>query len=78
MLETKKNPNLSSFDREFFASQEPRALTKGSVVGQHRKNKVNYNASGIENGVKQHKKHFNAHKKEKLRRKTSHFDQASY
>ena len=77
-----KKPQLTNFDKEFFTNAKPRALTKGGIVGYHRQNhsiqpgtEVNTNEPGIS---KPWKKHFNRNKKEKLRRITSHFDNAEY
>jgi hypothetical protein len=78
---------MSKFDKEFFANLQPKALTKGGIVGYHKKHQnvlrgSEVGALNIANGEmvqgKPWKKHFNANKKEKLRRKTSHFDQQDY
>lgn len=83
-----KKPQLSNFDQQFFVSAEPRALTKGGIVGYHRnsRNKAVERGTDLNNLIqsvqqpegKPWKKHFNINKKEKLRRKTSHFDQNAY
>jgi hypothetical protein len=84
MLE--KKPELTNFDKEFFDNLQPKALTKGGIVGYHKKNKLIQRGAEVvgpggiilgQNG-KPSKKHFNNNKKEKLRRKTSHFDRAEY
>ena len=66
-------------------SAEPRALTKGGVVGYHRnsRNKVIERGTDLNDLMsksesKPWKKHNNKNKREKLRRKTSHFDQNAY
>jgi hypothetical protein len=69
----------------------PKALTKGGIVGYHRKNQAvergadigGSGAPGADPELAQvmgkpWKKHFNANKREKLRRKTSHFDAYDY
>lgn len=72
---------MSNFDQDFFANSQPRALTKGGIVGYHKKKQIvergadlNHLASQNQN-EKPWKKHNNKNKREKLRRKTSHFDQ---
>ena len=72
----------------------PKALSKGGIVGYHRKNQAVERGADISGQIQYFnapmtaaemaktksasKKHFNAHKREKLRRKTSHFDRAEY
>jgi large subunit GTPase 1 len=79
--EKEKKPSVSQFDKEFFLSMQPKALTKGGIVGYHRNKQQavprGADIGGVNGGMvsgKASKKHFNAHKREKLRRKTSHFD----
>ena len=84
---------LTNFDKEFFASSEPKALTKGGIVGYHRQmhsvqrgaDIVTSDGASVSSiggsaaaGGKPWKKHFNRNKREKLRRQTSHFDRAEY
>ena len=74
---------MTNFDKEFFTNMQPRALTKGGIVGYHKqKHSVQRGAEvNLPNEAelaKPWKKHFNKNKKEKLRRKTSHFDNADY
>lgn len=80
---SEKKPSLTNFDKDFFDNLQPKALTKGGIVGYHRRQKaiqrgaeVNTagNQSNQQNG-KPWKKHFNSNKKEKLRRLTKHFDE---
>lgn len=76
-------PKLSNFDQDFFVASEPRALTKGGIVSYFRQNQVVPRGTDVNDlmhlpGDKPWKKHNNKNKREKLRRKTSHFDQAVY
>jgi len=72
---------LSAFDQNFFRNLEPRAMTKGGIVGYGR-NKVNQVASAAGSmsastdslSGKPWKKHFNSKNKGKLRRFTAHLD----
>lgn len=87
-----KKAQLTNFDKDFFANLEPKALLKGGIVGYHRRQKaiqrgaeVSWAAGGQAGAQpvpaptdKPWKKHFNSHKKGKLRCKTTHFDQANY
>lgn len=72
---------MSAFDRNFFHSLEPRAMTKGGIKGLNR-NKANQAASAPGSmfastdslSGKPWKKHHNSNKKGKLRRITAHLD----
>lgn len=70
----KEKSQLTSFDKDFFQNLEPRALTKGGIVGYHRQKALS-KISESNQGDKPWKKHNNIKKKEKLRRLTKHFDQ---
>lgn len=69
-----KKSQLTNFDKDFFQNLEPRALTKGGIVGYHRQ-KALAKIDQSNQGEKAWKKHNNFKKKEKLRRLTKHFDQ---
>ncbi|CAF0762594.1 unnamed protein product [Brachionus calyciflorus] len=77
-----KKAELTHFDKEFFANLQPKALTKSSIVGYHRRKALQRAADSNSNGTqlseKPWKKHNNVNKKEKLRRLTKHFDQNDY
>ncbi len=74
---------MSNFDQDFFTNSQPRALTKGGIVGYHRHNQAVERGTDLNDLInkqegKPWKKHNNKNKREKLRRKTSHFDQVVY
>ncbi|RNA00035.1 large subunit GTPase 1 -like protein [Brachionus plicatilis] len=69
-----KKSQLTNFDKEFFQNLEPRALSKGGIVGYHRQKALS-KVDQMNPGEKPWKKHNNIKKKEKLRRLTKHFDQ---
>lgn len=78
-----KKAEMSNFDKDFFQNLQPKALTKGGIVGYHKRNKalqrgaeLNVQGGGGNQVSDKHwKKHNNINKKEKLRRLTKHFDQ---
>jgi hypothetical protein len=83
----KDKPELSHFDRDFFAQMQPKVHTKGGIVGYHRQKKAiqagaelhNVMISSQQMGVNDGKKHhFGPKRKEKLRRLHRHLDQHDY